>query len=413
MKVIVYLLLFFLPATVLAQERGIDFRHFEGWEQVLAQAQKEKKFIFVDVYTTWCVPCKVMSKEIFPREDVGAFMNKNFISIKIQMDTSKADPPAIKKWYADAAKIKSLYQVRNYPTLLYFDPDGKQVHRTVGQSTAEDFIKNSGDALNPATQYLTMQQKFKNEESSGPDFLKMLTTAAWKASEREKSRVFAARYLALTDDQQLLNEENIRFVTIHTERATDPGFQFFLRNMDKIDSIVGKGTALSTINWYMSKDVEELISSNPNRPDWTKIYKEIKSRFPKYADELIIKRKIKFYTDKRDWANVDRNVSLLLPRYGEMLSPNELNGYAYSVFLGCNEVKYLKKALKWTDVMMSTEKNQSILFTHSSLLYKLGRTKEAIGLMKQSISMSAEVEVNGMKELLKMMENGKKTWIEN
>lgn len=413
MKTIVYLLLFLLPSAVFAQEKGIDFRHFEGWEQVLAQAKKEQKFIFVDVYTTWCVPCKVMSKEIFPRGDVGTFMNKNFVSIKVQMDTSKADHPAIKKWYADAAKIKSLYQVLNYPTLLYFDPDGKQVHRTVGQSTAEDFIKNSSDALDPSRHYLTMREKFNSGENLGPDFLKALATAAWKASEREKSRVFAAQYLALADDQQLLNEENIRFVTIHTQRASDPGFQFFLRNMDKIDSISGKGTTLSTINWYMSKDVEDLVSINPARPDWIKIYKVIKGRFPKYADELIIKRKIKFYLDKRDWADVDRNVSLLVPQYGIMLSPNELNGYAYSVFLSSNEGKYLKKALKWTDLLISTEKDHSILFTRASLLYKLGSAKEAIGLIKQSIALSAEEDRSGMNEILKMMQNGEKTWIED
>lgn len=413
MKTIAYLLLFLLPSAVFAQEKGIDFRHFEGWEQALAQAKKEQKFIFVDVNTTWCVPCKVMSREIFPREDVGTFMNKNFISIKVQMDSSKADHPAIKKWYADAAKIKSLYKVRNYPTLLYFDPNGKQVHRTVGQSTAEDFIKNSADALDPATQYLSMQEKFNSGGNLGAEFLKALTTAAWKASEREKSRIFVARYLALTDDQQLLTEENIRFVTIHTQRASDPGFQFFLRNMDKIDSISGKGTALSTVNWYMSKDVEDLVSTSPAKPDWTKVYKVIKGRFPKYADELIIKRKIKFYIDKRDWANVDRNVSLLVPQYGIMLSPNELNGYAYSVFLGCTEGKYLKNALKWTDLLMSTEKDNSILFTRASLFYKLGRTQEAIGLLKRGIALAAEEDRTGMNEVLKMMQNGKKTWTEN
>lgn len=413
MKIIFNLLVFLLPSLIYAQEKGVNFSHFEGWEQVLAQAKKENKFIFVDAYTTWCIPCKLMSKEIFPREDVGTFMNKNFISIKVQMDTSKADHPDVKKWYADAAKMKSLYRVVNYPTLLYFDPDGQQVHRTVGQATAEDFIRNSSDALDPSTQYLTMLQKFNGGGDFDKDFLKALTNAAWKASERDKSSIFSAAYLALVDDQQLLNEENIRFVTIHTQRATDPGFQFFMRNMDKIDSIAGKGTSLSTINWYMSKDVEDLVSANPARPDWAKIYKAIKGRFPKYADELIIKRKIKFYTEKQDWANVNRNVSLLIPGYGVMLSPNELNGYAYSVFLGCTEKKYLKNALKWSDLLMSAEQDNSILFTRASLLYKLGKAQEAIRIVKQCIAASAEEERSGMNEVLKMMQKGKKIWTEN
>ncbi|SER87919.1 thioredoxin family protein [Pedobacter rhizosphaerae] len=413
MKPIIYLLLFMLPAAVSGQEKGIQFRHFESWDQVLTQAKKEQKFIFVDVYTTWCVPCKMMSMEIFPREDVGTFMNKNFISIKVQMDSSKSDPPGIKQWYADAAKIKALYNIRNYPTLLYFDPAGNQVHRTVGQSGADEFIQNSADALDSNTQYLTMLKKANSGENLSPDFLKALTIGAWKASEREKSKFYARQYLSLVDDQQLLSEEGINFVTIHTERTTDPGFQFFLRNKQKIDSIKGEGTAFSTINWYMSKDVEDLVSINPTRPDWTKIYKDIKGRFPHYADELIIKRKIKYYTDRRDWAKVDRNVYLLIPEYGRMLTANELNGYAYNVFLNCNEVSYLKNALQWTSIMRSKEKDHSILFTRASLLYKLGRAKEAIGIIEQIIASSADQDLSGMEELLKMMQNGKKTWIEN
>lgn len=48
-----------------SQGQGIEFFH-GTWEEALEQAQIQDKVIFVDAYTTWCGPCKRMSKNVFP-----------------------------------------------------------------------------------------------------------------------------------------------------------------------------------------------------------------------------------------------------------------------------------------------------------------------------------------------------------
>ena len=58
--------------------QGISF--FSGsWSDVLAEAKQKKKVVFVDIYTEWCGPCKLMEKNIFPDEQVGKYYNANFI----------------------------------------------------------------------------------------------------------------------------------------------------------------------------------------------------------------------------------------------------------------------------------------------------------------------------------------------
>lgn len=37
-------------------------------KELLAKAAKEKKYLFVDVYATWCGPCKAMATQVFPQE---------------------------------------------------------------------------------------------------------------------------------------------------------------------------------------------------------------------------------------------------------------------------------------------------------------------------------------------------------
>ena len=51
-----------LSVMVFAQT-GVDFRHLT-FDEALAKAKAEKKLVFVDCYTTWCGPCKVMSPTV-------------------------------------------------------------------------------------------------------------------------------------------------------------------------------------------------------------------------------------------------------------------------------------------------------------------------------------------------------------
>ena len=102
-----------------AQNRSIQFK--EGnWESLLQQAKKENKLIFLDCYTSWCGPCKMLAKTVFTNDTVADFYNKHFICA--QMDMEKGEGPELAK----------RYNVRAYPTLLYVNKEGKLVHNVVG-----------------------------------------------------------------------------------------------------------------------------------------------------------------------------------------------------------------------------------------------------------------------------------------
>ena len=51
-------------STVYCQE-GVNFEK-ESWSNTLAKAKAENKIVFVDAYTTWCGPCKMMDAKTFP-----------------------------------------------------------------------------------------------------------------------------------------------------------------------------------------------------------------------------------------------------------------------------------------------------------------------------------------------------------
>src|SRR5688572_26488499 len=135
-KTIPILLFGMVCSPFMLNAQGIEFMH--DLDSALAKAKAENKIVFVDFYTSWCAPCKVMSKEVFPLETVGSFYNKQFISCKVQCDDEGVGVELGKK-----------YQVSAYPTLMYLDKNGELLHSAAGSSSAEQFIELGKIALNP------------------------------------------------------------------------------------------------------------------------------------------------------------------------------------------------------------------------------------------------------------------------
>ena len=91
-------------------------------EKALEKAKSENKMVFVDCYTSWCGPCKIMAKEILPLEEVGDFLNERFVCVKYDME--KGEGPEIAK----------KYKVDAYPTFLLLNADGSLINPIVGMT---------------------------------------------------------------------------------------------------------------------------------------------------------------------------------------------------------------------------------------------------------------------------------------
>jgi len=138
----IFSIILLLPFLAFSQG-GMHFEHGKTWQQVVTQATKEKKFIIVDCFTTWCGPCKYMSSTIFPQKEVGDFYNKNFVNFKLQMDETSGDNAEVKSLYATAKDFEKKYGVNAYPTFLFFNPKGELVHKVVGGGDATMFIEGA------------------------------------------------------------------------------------------------------------------------------------------------------------------------------------------------------------------------------------------------------------------------------
>ena len=87
------------------------------FEEGMAQAQESGKPVMVDVFATWCSPCKLLDQTVFSRADV-AEASAAFVAIKVDGDESP--------------HIKDKLGVTGYPTIVFLTPDGTELSRSKG-----------------------------------------------------------------------------------------------------------------------------------------------------------------------------------------------------------------------------------------------------------------------------------------
>ena len=137
MKKMFFYFSFLLAILYANQATAQNINFFEGTlAEAKAKAKYENKPLFVDIYAVWCIHCKKLDKKVFTQAAVSDYFNANFINFK--MDAEKGEGIQFVK----DNKIKA------YPTLLFFDADGKTLLKNTGAVSSEKLLSKAKTALN-------------------------------------------------------------------------------------------------------------------------------------------------------------------------------------------------------------------------------------------------------------------------
>lgn len=60
--------------------------HWITFNEAYKLCKKNPKPIIVDVYTTWCGPCKMMSAQTFNQPKIASYINDNFYAVKFDAE---------------------------------------------------------------------------------------------------------------------------------------------------------------------------------------------------------------------------------------------------------------------------------------------------------------------------------------
>lgn len=237
-------------AVAMAQNRSIGFAENRTWKEVVKQARKEKKLIFVDCYTSWCGPCKMLARDVFTKDSVADFFNAHFVNAKFDMEKS-----------ADGPLLRKKYEVRAFPTLLFIDPETEEVvHLMVGGGRANWLIYNGQLAMDPENNFSGLSRRYAAGERSAA-FLKNYLSALSYAYMKDRVATVAGEYLDVLSADEMATPENweliVQFVkdplsvplrTVMAER----GKFYALAGQEAVDKKLQKSIADATyelMNW--------------------------------------------------------------------------------------------------------------------------------------------------------------------
>ena len=362
----------FLSTSIFAQKEGITFTQ-QNWSQVIIQAAKEDKIIFIDAYTDWCQPCKKMDKQVFPQKIVGDFYNKNFINVKLDMEKGIGE------------ELKKKYDVFFFPTFLFLTADGTIVHRIAGYQSAPKLLDLGKTAIDPSKRLSAFEKRFENGERD-PNFL-MQYTDVRKAAMDGTHNAIAEEYLNTQKDWT--TKENLKFIFKQVDDTDSKLFDYILENRAifekrfKVSKVAGK---IENLIYQKVYDEEGNASLDELDRLFNKVYE------PKVAAQASSRFKLNYFLEKKSSEKYAEEAVKYYEKFPPR-DPSELSDVAYNFYdLDVSNKKLLKKAVKWTKKAVKSDANLFNYEAMAAVYYKLGKKRKARKAINKAIDAAKKMK---------------------
>lgn len=467
-----YILIMCAPFLTMAQtsdenktENGIHWVTGLSWDQVKQKAKAENKYIFIDAYTTWCGPCRMMDKYVYPNDTVSDFFNEYFIAVKAQMDVTETDKQPIKDWYDDATAIKTEYLVEAYPSLIFLSPGGKILQKEEGYRSVQKLVTVAKESLVPGKVYDDPYKEYKvlvNDYKQGIkhyDRMPFMIKTAIKLNDGDLAKEIYKDHidyaLRLNKDERY-TKESIEAWASFSLGLKSKALQFFVVDEEKIDRVMNQ-------KGYSSRIVDKTIQSRivdsffrmqkgetmtitgkkvPNSQimflrlpirqdgkiqsdDVEANWRELKGMIRKYFNDDYIIRNV--LTARMRWYQQHQNIrgaSIMYFTQLEQYPPVDfgfgtiasINQNAWRTFLYVNDKKLLKKAADWQERAIQHRPNEHALIdTYASLLYKMGQTDDALHWEEKALNITTpenEDQKKIYRNVIEKIRKGEPTYVE-
>lgn len=445
-KLVVFIALILSAQTLFSQ--GIVFQN-GTWSEMISKAKEQNKLIFVDFYTSWCAPCKVVAQTVFPDPKLGRLYNERFINYKI--DAEKGE----------GVDIAKKYEVNNYPTFLYINGEGEVVSRIIGGKTIKEFIAEVENVEIYAKYGGT--NKMDEEYTAGRNDSEFLSDYLQFASEEKKDEAYNRYLMSLPEEifldanKRLFDEIRIFDLPLYNRIADgiikmddqykeEDAYLFFVRfaaqykmtefinqsiasnDRKQLDEILTVKKRLSVIPgsydgdvnvmdgrglFFASDEFINLIFSHKNDS-----IDKFKQAFKTYINGEMVRSSV-------DTLNIVRQNNMKeLPReFHAMFSDNFGSGCDYFISEISSMIDlYWKNSpsdkattndcVRWLKYLNAINPyNNSATITVSTQLVKFNKKKDGIAIVKNCINLRKELkkdeDVKDLEDQLRYIENNK------
>lgn len=377
-----------LLLTLSISAQGIEF--FKGsWQEALTLAAKEERLIFVDAYAEWCGPCKRMSATVFPDERAGAFYNRNFINLKIDMEKP------------ENKEFASKYPVGAYPTLFFINAEGKVVQQVKGAQQVEQLIKLGQDALAKAEPTEEYAQAYEGGDRS-PEMVYKYVRALIRNGENHLK--VANDYLR--EQQDLSQPENLRFLLLAATEADSRIFSLLTEHRDAVVAQEGEEAFKGQV-WHACRATAEKAIKFQSRELLEEAGNLMRTFYPEQANRFVLESELNYCertNDAKGFVKANRDYAKLI-----VSDPDLLDQQAKRL---ATTFPTDSRAMAQAEEMAKAAAGQSDDYQHhytlASILNQQGKKMEALSAANKALELAKANDPTGarlVQVLIRAIEN--------
>jgi thiol-disulfide isomerase/thioredoxin len=398
MKHVLYVLIaafiFSFPLSGQVSFTTVDSR--EEMEAVYIKAYNQKTNIFVDVYATWCGPCKWMDANVFALEEAGNYMNREFINVKIDGDSEFG--------YAFARENG----LEAYPSFFLFNDERKLMNKIVGAKPWEEFHPALEGTLENYPVLVLLQNKYDSgllDQSEYARFLHVLD----KMGKNDLASGVAEQYVAnffeggLTDET-MLSDYDIEVLALHTAPAGS-GWRILASDPARLQRILGEEFSSFLDTYYnhmlmQAVDYEDETLLNTLHEDLSALTEGSEID----AVELQTRASVLYFTYTGQFDNL---VSYIDSSYEHKFNGNHewlFSAASDAVFVDPNNMRLVEKGLEWFEECIRVHPEMNYYYHLGYCQYLVEDIPLAIASFKKALELADtdenRAEIRGIIEQL-------------
>lgn len=364
-KTFLTLLSVFLILPSAFSQNGIKFTS-GTWAEVLEEAKTQKRLIFVDAYTTWCGPCKMMDRNTYTDAGVGLYFNENFVNYKLDMERG------------EGLNFARTYEVSAYPTLLFINHEGMEIHREMGYRSPLEMMRAGQIANDPQKNGALLELEFE-EGLQSPDRIRAYAYVL-KNSQKDY-REAAAKYFETIKEKDLDEPKVWEAIKEFTFDMDSREFRYVVQKKKRFARRYGKEEVEGKIFDVLKKQVLGASLMGNEKPFLTalSLADDAFEDKGKNSDRL----RMTYAIGNKDWEGYALQAISYFDVYG-VNEPTELLRAARHFYQYIDDISLLEQATEWVTTAHSHSPSFDSKYLMAGLLFRSDKLPEALNVAYQS-----------------------------
>lgn len=269
-KILIACLLLQITGTAWSQE--INFKVLnsqQDWLSAREEAENAGKFIFLDIYASWCGPCKMMDAQVYTDTAVYEYFNSSFVNLKVDGESEFG------------MELTSQYNTTAYPSMYFLMPGEQLIHLVLGYREPDALLQIGKNVKEYGMRYYDLTKAFvlntlTAEESN--EFTGLLM----KFENSEILSAIASNQVSNMSEEEILNPVNKSIIMSAGGDLESPAVLILLSNAQTVKTSWGA----EDFNQFMSEAFNKSLQKAVETRDYLMVEKIAEDFVPVYMADI-------------------------------------------------------------------------------------------------------------------------------